>query len=73
MEQAKKVLSNKSKTIPGYDVEVELGIISATIERQREFSREQKLNGKFAIFKGLNGKRFLIGSWPKVWRTSCIT
>lgn len=66
MDKARKILANKSKTIPGYDVETELGIIEATVERQRVYSIEQKLNGRFAMFKGLNGKRFFIGCWPKV-------
>jgi len=65
-DQARKVLDFKFKGVPGYDVDRELGIIAATIEKQRQWDREAKAEGPFAMFKGLNGKRFLIGSWPKV-------
>jgi hypothetical protein len=65
-EQARKVLVQKYKNVAGYDIDHELSIIEATIERQRAWSLEAKSQGSLAIFKGLNGKRFLIGSWPKV-------
>lgn len=65
-EQARKVLVQKYQNVPGYDIDHELSIIEATIERQRAWSLEAKAHGPLAIFKGLNGKRFLIGSWPKV-------
>lgn len=41
-------------------------IIEATIEDQKRYARESKSEGVMAMFKGLNGKRFLIGSFPKV-------
>ena len=68
MDKARKILEFKFASVAGYDIERELGIIHATIERQREWDRQVKASGPLAIFKGLNGKRFLIGSWPKVSR-----
>jgi hydrogenase-4 membrane subunit HyfE len=41
-------------------------IIAGTIELQRKWDREAAAEGPFAILQGLNLKRFLIGSWPKV-------
>ena len=66
MDKARNVLVFKYKDVPEYDIDRELAIIAATIEKQRQWDREAKAEGAFAIFKGLNGKRFLIGSWPKV-------
>ncbi|OCF31052.1 hypothetical protein I317_06846 [Kwoniella heveanensis CBS 569] len=66
LDKARSTLEKKFAHIPGYDINRELGIIEATIEQQREWDRETKAHGPLAILKGLNGKRFLIGSWPKV-------
>ncbi|WWC71187.1 uncharacterized protein I206_105140 [Kwoniella pini CBS 10737] len=65
-DKARVVLEKKFSGIPNYDIDSELAIIAATIEKQREWDREAAAEGTWAIFKGLNGKRFLIGSWPKV-------
>ncbi|WWC60692.1 uncharacterized protein I303_103268 [Kwoniella dejecticola CBS 10117] len=65
-DKARAVLEKKFSGIPDYDIDGELAIIAATIEKQREWDREAAAEGTLAIFKGLNGKRFLIGSWPKV-------
>lgn len=56
----------KYKNVEGYDTQAELAIIVATIGKQQEYARENENEGPLAIFKGLDGKRFLIGSWPKV-------
>lgn len=66
MAKAIKVLKFKYGGIEGYDLDQELGIIAATIEEQRQWDIIAKAEGSLAIFKGLNLKRFLIGSWPKV-------
>lgn len=66
MDRARKILDSNYKGVPGYDSDRELGIIAATIERQRENDQAARAEGPLAIFKGLNGKRFLIGSFPKV-------
>ncbi|WWD20939.1 hypothetical protein CI109_105417 [Kwoniella shandongensis] len=66
VEKARKVLQFKYGSVPGYDMERELGIIAATIEHQKRWDILAKAEGPFAMLKGLNGKRFLIGSWPKV-------
>ncbi|RSH94199.1 hypothetical protein EHS25_004002 [Saitozyma podzolica] len=66
IERARKTLEYRFGAIPGYDIDGELSIIAVTIEKQRHWDREAKAEGPLAIFKGLNGKRFLIGSWPKV-------
>lgn len=66
MEGASKVLKWKYGNIPGYSVEEEVAIIAATIEQQRIWRMEQGANGHWGMLKGLNLKRFLIGSYPKV-------
>jgi len=68
MDKARKILSSNFKDVPGYDCEPELGVVVATIEMQQEWDRQAKSEGPFAIFQGLNLKRFLIGSWPKLCR-----
>lgn len=70
-EEAQKILDMKYKNVEGYDTQAELAIIVATIGKQQEYARESKNEGPFAIFKGLDGKRFLIGSWPKVRLALC--
>lgn len=66
MDRARKVLVQKYGKIQGYNIDHELSILEATVDRQRAWSRETQAEGSLAIFKGLNRKRFLIGSWPKV-------
>jgi SP family general alpha glucoside:H+ symporter-like MFS transporter len=66
VDKARAVIQNKYKYVKGYNVDGELAIIAATIEQQRAMAAAGKAEGPLAIFKGLNGKRFLIGSWPKV-------
>ncbi|WWD10134.1 hypothetical protein V865_008268 [Kwoniella europaea PYCC6329] len=66
LDKARNVLVKKFQNVPEYDIDGELAIIAATIERQRQWDMESAAEGPWAIFKGLNGKRFLIGSWPKV-------
>lgn len=66
MDRARKVLVQKYKNIDGYDIDHELSILEATIERQRAWSLEANSQGAFAMLRGLNLKRFVIGSWPKV-------
>lgn len=64
--QAKKILTMKFSGVPQYDIDTELAIIEATIEDQRAFDKLSKAEGPLAMLKGLNLKRFLIGSFPKV-------
>lgn len=70
IEDARKVLQRKNSSVPGYDLDAELGIIVHTIEIQRQEAKIAKLEGPFAMLQGLNLKRFLIGSYPKVSTTS---
>jgi len=65
LDQARKVLAMKNGKVPGYDVDAEVGIMVATIERQREWDAEAAAEGPFAMLQGLNLKRFFIGAWPK--------
>jgi len=65
-DKARKVLQDKYGQVEGYDIQHELDIINAVIEQQLEWERHAKAQGPFAIFQGLNGKRFLIGCYPKV-------
>jgi SP family general alpha glucoside:H+ symporter-like MFS transporter len=66
MDKARKVLESKYSKVPGYDIEAELGIIEATWRSQDEWNALAKAQGPFAIFHGLNLKRFFIGCYPKV-------
>jgi SP family general alpha glucoside:H+ symporter-like MFS transporter len=52
--------------VQGYDVDQQVGIIAATIAQQKAWDIETKAQGPLAMLTGLNLKRFLIGSWPKV-------
>lgn len=70
LDKAKNVLERKFGGIEGYDVETELAVLVGTVEKQKQYNAEMKLTGRFAIFKGLHLKRFLIASWPKVGRLS---
>lgn len=65
-DQCRKVLEWKFKGIAGADVDKELLIMEQTIAEEQRWNEIYKSQGMFAIFKGLNLKRFLIGSWPKV-------
>lgn len=65
-DRCRKILTWKFKGVPGADVDKELSIIEETLAEQRRWDEIYKAQGIFAIFKGLNLKRFLIGSWPKV-------
>ena len=38
----------------------------ATVEEERRIASETKNEGKLAVFKGINGWRLFIASWPKV-------
>lgn len=66
MEKARKVLTFTYKGVPGYEVDRELAILEATVEMQKQQSIANKQVGFLEIFRGLNRKRFLIASWPKV-------
>lgn len=66
IDKARQILQKKNGSVVGYDLEAELGIIVQTIELQKQEALASKAIGPLAIFKGLNGKRFLIGSYPKV-------
>lgn len=64
--QAKKVLLKLNGHIPEYDVDREFAVIAGTIEAQRQANLAMKRISNWELFRGLNLKRFLIGSWPKV-------
>lgn len=66
IDQARKILLFKNHSVPDYDIESELNVIILTIEQQRQWDHAARAEGPFAILKGLNLKRFLIGCWPKV-------
>jgi MFS family permease len=66
VDQCRKVLEWKFRGVPGADVDRELMVMQETIAEERRMNEVYKAQGLFAIFKGLNLKRFLIGSWPKV-------
>jgi SP family general alpha glucoside:H+ symporter-like MFS transporter len=58
--------------VEDYDIQHEMAIINSVIEQQLEWELYARAQGPFAVFQGLNGKRFLIGCYPKVgsfaWR-----
>jgi MFS family permease len=64
--KAQKILEWRNKGVPGYNIAQEMAIIADTIEQQRIWDTQAHAEGPFAILQGLNLKRFLIGSWPKV-------
>lgn len=66
MDRARKVLVQKYGKVEGYDIDHELSIMEATVQQQREWALVAKAQGPLAMLTGLNLKRFLIGSWPKV-------
>ena len=66
VDTARNILSRTYKGVPGFDLETEIGILEATVEIQKVYDLQVKQEGPLAIFKGLNLKRFLIGSYPKV-------
>ena len=66
IDKAAKILNRNFGKVEGYNLERELGVITATVEQQRIWDRETGNQGFWAMLKGLNLKRFLIGSWPKV-------
>ncbi|WOO86296.1 Hexose transporter 2 [Vanrija pseudolonga] len=66
VERARAMLEKNFKGVAGYDVDAEVSIIAATIKVQHQWDVAAKAEGPFAMLQGLNLKRFLIGSWPKV-------
>jgi hypothetical protein len=66
LDRTRKILEYTHRGVRGYNVERELGIILHTIEVQRENDAATRAMGFTAVLRGLNGKRFLIGSYPKV-------
>lgn len=66
VDLARKILTFTYKGVDGYNVDRELAILVHTVEVQKQHDAAAKMLGPFAVFKGLNLKRFLIGSWPKV-------
>lgn len=64
LDKARKVLAFVNKGVPGYNLEEEIAVMSHTIEAESE-KRSAKIS-QFAVFKGLNLKRFFIGAWPKI-------
>lgn len=66
MDQARKVLNFVNKGVPGFSLDQELAIIHETLEEEARLRAVDV--SQFAIFKGLDRKRFIIGCWPKVTR-----
>jgi SP family general alpha glucoside:H+ symporter-like MFS transporter len=66
VDLARRILTSSYKGVDKFDVDKELNIMLYTVEVQKQHDSDANLLGPFAIFKGLNGKRFLIGAWPKI-------
>lgn len=65
-EQARKLLVRLKGGVPGYNVDAEIAFLTHTIEDQRSRAGS---NGKIPlrqIFSGLNLKRLVIATWPKL-------
>ncbi len=61
VQKAEAIMIKKFGNVEGFDIPAEMAIMQATIDQQREWDAQARLEGPLAIFKGLNGKRFLIG------------
>jgi SP family general alpha glucoside:H+ symporter-like MFS transporter len=66
VDLARRILTSSYKGVDKFDVDKELNIMLYTVEVQKQHDSDANLLGPLAIFKGLNGKRFLIGAWPKI-------
>ncbi|RDW62205.1 putative maltose permease (MalP) [Coleophoma cylindrospora] len=66
LQSAEKVLLKYHGHIEGYNVQEQIGVMTATIEEERYIAQRDSQEGMWAIFRGRNLLRFLIASWPKV-------
>ncbi|KAL4746877.1 hypothetical protein BDW72DRAFT_206984 [Aspergillus terricola var. indicus] len=65
-EKASKVLRICNGRVQGYDVQEQIGIMSATIATERSIAVRDKQQGRWAVFQGRNLLRFIIAGWPKI-------
>ncbi|KAF3764006.1 general substrate transporter [Cryphonectria parasitica EP155] len=65
-DRASKTLLQYNGHVPGYDVQEVIGVMTSTIEEERQLAKVQKEDGPWAIFQGRNLIRFVIAGWPKI-------
>ncbi|KAL4988646.1 general substrate transporter [Aspergillus falconensis] len=65
-EKASKVLRLCNGNVQGYDVQEQIGIMTATIAEERNIAARDSQQGMWAVFQGRNLLRFIIAGWPKI-------
>ncbi|KAL4899290.1 hypothetical protein BDW74DRAFT_183822 [Aspergillus multicolor] len=65
-ENAAKVLRLCNGGVQGYDIQEQIGIMTATIAEERHIAARDSQQGMWAVFQGRNFIRFIIAGWPKI-------
>ncbi|KAL4940005.1 hypothetical protein BDV06DRAFT_230690 [Aspergillus oleicola] len=65
-EKAARVLRLCNGKVEGYDVQEQIGIMTATITEERHIAARDSQQGMWAVFQGRNLLRFIIAGWPKI-------
>lgn len=65
-EKAARVLTRLNGNVEGYNTREHLAIMENTIEKEHYTAKQNSQQGLTAVFRGRNGIRFLIASWPKI-------
>ncbi|RAH70519.1 general substrate transporter [Aspergillus aculeatinus CBS 121060] len=65
-EKAAQVLRLCCGRVQGYNVDQQIGIMTATITEERRLAERNRSQGAWAVFQGRNLLRFLIAGWPKI-------
>lgn len=65
-EKAAQVLRLCCGRVQGYNVDEQIGIMTATITEERRLAERNRSQGAWAVFQGRNLLRFLIAGWPKI-------
>ncbi|KAF7156313.1 hypothetical protein CNMCM5623_009706 [Aspergillus felis] len=66
MQKAEKVLRTCNGTVPDYNIEDQINVMTSTVAHERIVAERNKEQGMWAIFKGRNMVRFIIAGWPKI-------
>ncbi|GIK07192.1 hypothetical protein Aspvir_002848 [Aspergillus viridinutans] len=66
IQEAEKVLKTCNGTVPGYNIEDQINVMTSTVAHERIVAERNKEQGMWAIFKGRNMIRFIIAGWPKI-------
>ncbi|GIJ90475.1 hypothetical protein Asppvi_009430 [Aspergillus pseudoviridinutans] len=66
MQKAEKVLKTCNGTVPDYNIDDQINVMTSTVVHERIVAERNKEQGMWAIFKGRNMIRFIIAGWPKI-------